>query len=883
MLGKVSNFVKGFVQRRIDEHGIVVWYDPERYYEALLKEDWGEVCILRFEGSFLKVRWEVDRLWERDASSEQISEQLPRVLIYLPCRREETAHALVELETAGVCLAPGLQPDPRTNLARDTSLTVLAQEALRDEFPVAELNRLSGEIEQGRLSLEDLDKLVRPPEISPSLSALFGSRSPEELLLQFLTEPERDKQIVSRNLLESWRDFLQQQLDLRNPPQPLKQLRAFVIAHLLVTEAAVVSETADQRLWQGLPVVESPTARALAVKVVQRWRNDRNLEESYRTWATQVAGELTLPLKALPTEKLVQVETFKQADDILFERLVGELVEHHKDSEERARIQSWVERRLRGFWAAQDPEVASRWKTLLTAVDFFGVWVEVQREISKGRRWSVEELIARYGDRKDGWCRLDRSYLRFERARETLLDLPVHENFSKLISTVHREYRETVHRMALRLEEALARQEIDQHAGVRLQRTTFQQHIRPLLQAGARVAYILVDAFRYDLLLEFLENEQNNEASIIEQEALTLALGTLPAITPLGMAALLPGAESSLGVRGDRGNLVVEVDGQALQSLEERVQFLLRHLNGCGRKAQHISLKDLCNVNDRELKRLRELELLLVTSQEIDQAAENIDHQEALKVFLSVLRQLGRALRRLKEAGFEQVILATDHGFLLFGDELEEGEKIPPPTGQTIKLGRRYWIGQNAIAGDAYSLYEAPSLGLTGGLQFAFPHGIGVFRAPGGNTAYYHGGISPQELFVPILHLHLRKGASSQRSALVWRLIPATQTVTSRLLRLVIQAESQELFCPPRRVRLEIQASQEAVAFKVLNASCDYNSIMDIFTITPEEGGAYPPCKVMIELTQVPEASLLEVILIDADTGARLAGPVNLPIDVAIH
>ena len=73
---------------------------------------------------------------------------------------------------------------------------------------------------------------------------------------------------------------------------------------------------------------------------------------------------------------------------------------------------------------------------------------------------------------------------------------------------------------------------------------------------GGRVAYFLVDALRFEMGVELIRQLEG------EQE-LTLrpAIAALPTITPVGMAALLPGASASFSVGEHKAKLAAIIGG----------------------------------------------------------------------------------------------------------------------------------------------------------------------------------------------------------------------------------------------------------------------------------------------------------------------------------
>ncbi len=758
-MGPVSQYIFRFIQTHLEKHGIVVWYDPQGRYAHLLEADWGTVRVLRCEpDGLLRLRHEAEEALEAGSTSERLGEQFSPLLAYLPFTHEATEHALIELETAGVALYPNAPADRRTDLACDTHLTALARQALQGHLPPAELEKVMADVEAGKLDLAELDALVRPVDIRPALRTFYGAQTPEDLLLAFFTAEGRDEALKAKGIFADLVAFFQASLGLSQPPQEVTRLRSFVIAHGLTTEAAVNSGTAEAKAWQSLPVLGSHTARALAVRTVQRWRRDRNLEKAYRHWAAAVEEQLKLHAvwESLPTEALTQVETFPGVDNLLLERLAEELAQQGHQAEVRARAHELATRRARGFWAEGDGPLRGAWETLLAAIEVLEQVDVVHAALRKGRVWQVDELVERYAALDDGWHRLDGAYRRFETRRDALLDGPPRPAFTRLTSAVRHAYRETIHRLTERFVKAWEQGRLGE--GLLLQREVFRSQVWPAVQDHRRVAYVLVDALRYELvadLLVQLQGDKHNK-TWLQEMALQPALGVLPSITVLGMAALLPGAEVSLGLVEHNGALMAEVDGQLLHTRQDRLRFFAERVAAAGRRFEALTLDELVEATPRDLERLKEKDVVVVTSGEIDQVAENMKPRDAQEHFHRVLRALVRGIRRLTEAAFAQVVMTADHGFLLFGDALDEGEKIDSPAGTTVKIGRRYWIGEGGRTSRAYAYFAASALELTGGLEFAFPRGAGVFRSSGGHAHYYHGGISLQELVVPVLRLQPR-------------------------------------------------------------------------------------------------------------------------------
>ncbi len=142
--------------------------------------------------------------------------------------------------------------------------------------------------------------------------------------------------------------------------------------------------------------------------------------------------------------------------------------------------------------------------------------------------------------------------------------------------------------------------------------------------------------------------------------------------------------------------------------------------------------------------------MVLVTSQEIDELCEADNIAQARFQMDGVLGHLRRGVRVLSDLGIKTIVLAADHGHL-FADEVGEDMKIEAPGGQTEDLHRRVWVGIGGNSEPSYLRTPLKSLGVDSDLDLATPWTFACFKSKGGARAYFHGGLSPQELIVPVV------------------------------------------------------------------------------------------------------------------------------------
>ena len=114
------------------------------------------------------------------------------------------------------------------------------------------------------------------------------------------------------------------------------------------------------------------------------------------------------------------------------------------------------------------------------------------------------------------------------------------------------------------------------------------------------------------------------------------------------------------------------------------------------------------------------------------------------------LTTCGAGFRVLADLGVKTIIVAADHGHL-FGEEIGEDMKIEAPGGETADLHRRVWVGVGGTSEPSYLRTSLESLGVDSDLDIATPWTLACFKSKGGARAYFHGGLSPQELIIPVV------------------------------------------------------------------------------------------------------------------------------------
>jgi hypothetical protein len=273
----------------------------------------------------------------------------------------------------------------------------------------------------------------------------------------------------------------------------------------------------------------------------------------------------------------------------------------------------------------------------------------------------------------------------------------------------------------------------------------------------------------------------------------------------------------------------------------------------------------------------------------IDELAETMGGTFARRQMTSVLDDLRGAFRTLTSTGIERIVVTADHGYL-YGDDISEGEKIDAPGGETIELHRRVWIGRGGMAAPGYLRLQASDLGLGGDLEFATPRSTAVFTAPGGSTDYFHGGLSLQELVIPVLELtRVETTPQAQSGQLRWELTPGSKTISTRFFSIGVHGGKEqrqlELLSAPARpplARVELR-SRDGLVGEAIAATYGFReSSGEVeLRVDPSNSTQIEPNTVTFQIAESVTAGVAMAVLIDAVTGRELARSSEIPISIA--
>ncbi len=302
---------------------------------------------------------------------------------------------------------------------------------------------------------------------------------------------------------------------------------------------------------------------------------------------------------------------------------------------------------------------------------------------------------------------------------------------------------------------ALTREEFEkspQLAGIPQQTDFYQREILPL-GGNSRVYVIISDALRYEAAVELTERlnaENKGQAAIGSMQSI------LPSITKFGMAALLPHDRLQL-----ENDMTVSCDSTATDNTVNREKILRR----AEPESVALTYKTLLAMKQSEKReRVNGTRVVYIYHDVIDAIGEQrtTENQvfEACETAVSELVNLVRVIAN--ELSGTNILITADHGFLYSYQPLEESDKAEKSfvSGQIYELSQRYLIADAGC--DAVHMIRSPLEELAPGKVLLAPQDAIRIKKQGGNLNYVHGGISLQELVLPVISYKSMRTASKK-------------------------------------------------------------------------------------------------------------------------
>lgn len=519
--------------------------------------------------------------------------------------------------------------------------------------------------------------------------------------------------------------------------------------HLLLTAA---TRTMRQEYLAGLDGFISMPHQAYCYDFISEWLHSEDRGQLYDI-ARYVEDEVRLHqrFEKMTVDDLVDTECFPCINEVILIKLMTEISDHIIDVDA---ITSTVEKRRTCVWYEPFKNFYDGILQVANMQNFF-------KEHSAGFHTAEAKKI--WKKYTESYYQMDTYYrlfhLSFQKSLETsniLLD----DLFKQVVDKVEGLY---IHWFLGELGNNwsdVCADELKNYGKIQEVPQQEDFYSSRIKNTSARVFVIISDAMRYEVaatMVDQLRRESQSKVSIKSMQSI------FPSITKFGMAALLPHKEMSVEIRNNI--LTVLNDGQFTAS-----GYRDKVLKSEDSASVALKYKEIIAMKRAERSALvKGMDVVYIYHDTIDEASHTSDTAvfDACEKTISELKNLIRII--VNEFGGTNILITADHGFLYTYSPLKEEDKMDSKgfndvdtvnsntireenVRRCVEYGRRYAIMQKGEQPD----YLMPVKFLDGNTDFEgyAPRESIRIKMKGGGMNFVHGGISLQEMVVPVIEYH---------------------------------------------------------------------------------------------------------------------------------
>ena len=554
-------------------------------------------------------------------------------------------------------------------------------------------------------------------------------------------------------------------------------------------------------LFRGVnPLDTRHTLQPHATVFVRNWKDSFSYQESYRAWANMLEETLQIKVALEALDERTQLgdnDTFE-----IFERFtLHRLAEAFEKDASAAELRTVIQQRRTSFWRGAHSDGYDALEHAVALRELIAV-ADLQVE-------SIEVGVRRYAT---SWWQVDMEYrvaiYHLRQYGQTNVMEPVREWIEK------HYLNDYLLPLAERWGDQVGRSDRWECDGFPTQRRFFETYVQPFRAKNQKIFVIISDALRYEAAADFTRRlgEENRWSADIEP-----MLSALPSYTQLGMASLLPGREWSIDA--ESGN--ASVDGRSAVGTPNRAEILAA---ACDGRATALQAETFLLMNTKTDGRdlMRDHDVIYIYHNKIDHIGDKTttEHQTTDAVAVT-FEELETIIKKVANINGTNMLLTADHGFLFQQTPVDEGDMTYLPV--ATKWGctsRRYGLGWGIPQTAGVKTFPAAALGVGGDWTAAFPLALGRFLVRGSGNRYVHGGISLQEVIVPVVKIRKTRSDDTTMVNVEFMRVPPKIT-TGQLSIAVYQDQPVAEKVRPRTLRIGVYAKDGTPVSEVKTVTFD--------------------------------------------------------------
>ena len=512
--------------------------------------------------------------------------------------------------------------------------------------------------------------------------------------------------------------------------------------HILLTSATRTMQPEYLSKWKDFV---SEAHQAYCYDFVSEWLHSTDANQ-LREIVIRIEEELKLSeqFMKLDVADLVNTETFPCIHELILIKLMTEIADSIIDVNI---IRDTVEKRRTCVWYEEVKDFYEGILQVANMQDFF-------KEHTTG--FHSAQAVKVWKEYTTEYYKMDTYYRLFHRSYGRSLKTyhaKLHDLFSHVMEKAEGLYKNWFLGQLGENWSKVCAEEMEQYGKILEvpQQTDFYKS--KVKNADNRVFVIISDALRYEVAADLAEQLRRETKSQVDLSSMQ---SIFPTITKFGMAALLPHEKLSVKFQG---NIVdVFADGKGTES-HDRDRILKSE------REDSVALKYTDLVTAKRSERsawVKSKNVVYIYHDTIDEASHTSDTlvfpacDDAMEELKNIVRII------TSDFGGTNIMITADHGFLYTYSPLTEDDKADNAgfKNRIIEYGRRYAIMMKDSKPE-YLQYVKFLDGNTDYEAYAPKENVRI-KMNGGGLNYVHGGISLQELCVPLIEYHFLRKQSKE-------------------------------------------------------------------------------------------------------------------------
>ena len=282
--------------------------------------------------------------------------------------------------------------------------------------------------------------------------------------------------------------------------------------------------------------------------------------------------------------------------------------------------------------------------------------------------------------------------------------------------------------------------------GLKRQEDFYRNYLKAY-EGKNRVIVIISDAFRYECAKELMERLELDEKCTPKLECM---ISSLPSVTSVGMASLLPHNELQVDDK-----LNVTVDGHSCSDLTSRDKILK------AQKENNIALAfdEVASANKEKIRELlQKKNIVYIYHNQVDARGDKpASENEVFTACSEAIEEIHKLIKKL--TGYisaPKFFITADHGFLYKRDKLQEFDKVSYDREICTYSNKRFLLTTKEVREPGM---KSRLMTYMNNLYVTTPIGADIFKVAGGGQNYVHGGSSLQEMLIPVIELTMNTRA----------------------------------------------------------------------------------------------------------------------------